>query len=275
MSILKRLPLRCWEMKDMADKILEINDLAVEFSSRGKKRVRALDGADISLLRGETLAVVGESGSGKSTLLRAAIALIPPSSGRVLLFGSDLSKSAPPELKALRRRCGYVPQDPYGAIPPALTAVDAVTEPYVIAGVKSSKDERRERAEKILSDLGLSGERILNSRAVSLSGGQRQRVEIARALMLGPELLLCDEPTSMQDASTRGEIIDVLAERVKSGMSMLFVTHDLLLAAHASQKIIVLKDGKICERGSASEILSSPKHPYTKALIDALPKLNF
>lgn len=257
----------------MADSILEINGLSVEFSSRGKKRVRALDGVDLTLLRGETLAVVGESGSGKSTLLRAATALIPPSSGKVILFGSDLSKTGTPELKSLRRRCGYVPQDPYGAIPPALTAVDAVTEPYVIAGVKSSKDERRERAEKILSDLGLSGERILNSRAVSLSGGQRQRVEIARALMLAPELLLCDEPTSMQDASTRGEIIEVLAERVKSGMSMLFVTHDLLLAAQASQKIIVLKDGKVCERGSAEEILSSPKHPYTRALIDALPRL--
>ena len=115
----------------------------------------------------------------------------------------------------------------------------------------------------------------MNARAAGLSGGQRQRVEIARALMLGPELLLCDEPTSMQDASTRGEIIDALAKRVKAGMSMLFVTHDLLLAAHASQKMIVLKDGKICERGAAREILSSPKHPYTRALIEALPKLKF
>lgn len=269
------MPRRCWEMKDMADKILELNDLAVEFSSRGKKKVRALDGVNITLLRGETISVVGESGSGKSTLLRAAMALIPPFSGEVLLFGSNVSSIPPSGLKLLRRRCGYVPQDPYGAIPPALSAVDAVTEPYIIAGVKSSKEERRARAEAILSSLGLSGERILNSRAAGLSGGQRQRVEIARALMLAPELLLCDEPTSMQDASTRGEIIEVLSKSVKAGMSMLFVTHDLLLAAQVSQKIIVLKDGKVCERGSASEILSSPGHPYTRALIDALPKLNF
>jgi len=259
----------------MTENILETKELAVEFSPRGKKRIRALDGVSLSLARGETLSVVGESGSGKSTLLRAAMALIPTSSGGVLLFGRDVSKLSPAELKALRRRCGYVPQDPYGAIPPALSAIEAVAEPYIIAGVKSSGEERRERAEKILSSLGLSGERILNARAAGLSGGQRQRVEIARALMLGPELLLCDEPTSMQDASTRGEIIDALAKRVKAGMSMLFVTHDLLLAAHASQKMIVLKDGKICERGAAREILSSPKHPYTRALIEALPKLKF
>ncbi|MFR5881773.1 MAG: ATP-binding cassette domain-containing protein, partial [Cloacibacillus evryensis] len=137
--------------------------------------------------------------------------------------------------------------DPYGAIPPGLSVIDAVTEPEISAGVRRAKEERRERAKDLLAEVGLTGERILSSRAVGLSGGQRQRVELARALMLDPELLLCDEPTSMQDASTRGEIIEVLRRRTEKGMSMLFVTHDLLLAAHAARKIIVLKDGRLCE----------------------------
>ena len=123
------------------------------------------------------------------------------------------------------------------------------------------------------SEFGLTDERIFASRAVGLSGGQRQRVELARALMLGPELLLCDEPTSMQDASTRGEIIEALRRRTATGMSMLFVTHDLRLAAFAAEEIIVLKDGKICESGPSREIMQTPRHPYTKALIDALPRL--
>ena len=258
----------------MTEKILEISNLTVEFKSRGTAAHRALDSVSFSLDGGgATLAIVGQSGSGKSTLLRAAIALVSKKSGSVKLFGKDLESVTRRELTNLRRRCGYVPQDPYGAIPPGLSVLDAVTEPEIIAGVKRTKDERRARAEAILGEFGLFGERILSSRAVGLSGGQRQRVELARALMLSPELLLCDEPTSMQDASTRGEIIEALLRRVSSGMSMLFVTHDLRLASRAAENIIVLKDGKICESGTSSEIMEHPRHEYTKALIDALPKM--
>ena len=257
-----------------AEPILEINELTVEFKSRGAKSHRALDRVSLSLFGGgAALAIVGESGSGKSTLLRSAIGLIPPKSGSVKLFGKELNAAARRELTALRRRCGYVPQDPYGALPPGLSVIDAVMEPEIIAGVKRPKAKRRERGKELLAEFGLTDERIFASRAVGLSGGQRQRVELARALMLGPELLLCDEPTSMQDASTRGEIIEALRRRTEKGMSMLFVTHDLRLAAYAAEKIIVLKDGKICESGPSREIMQAPQHPYTKALIDALPKL--
>ena len=255
-----------------AEPILEIKDLTVEFKSRGAKSHRALDGVSLSLAGGgAALAIVGESGSGKSTLLRSAIGLIPQKSGSVKLFGKELNGAPARELTALRRRCGYVPQDPYGALPPGLSVIDAVMEPEIIAGVKRPKAERRERAKELLAEFGLTDERIFASRAVGLSGGQRQRVELARALMLGPELLLCDEPTSMQDASTRGEIIEALRRRTATGMSMLFVTHDLRLAAFAAEEIIVLKDGKICESGPSREIMQTPRHPYTKALIDALP----
>lgn len=255
------------------EKIIETKNLTVDFRSRGAKSHRALDGLDLALTRKETLAVVGESGSGKSTLLRAAIALISPTAGSVSLFGKDTARVPAPELNSLRRRCGYVPQDPYGAIPPGLSVIDAVMEPEIIAGVKRAKEARRARAEALLAEVGLAGERILSSRAVGLSGGQRQRVELARALMLDPELLLCDEPTSMQDASTRGEIIEVLRRRTDEGMSLLFVTHDLLLAARAAQKIIVLKDGRLCESGASKEVLAAPRHPYTRALLEALPRL--
>ena len=255
------------------ENIVEIKELTIEFNSRSAKSHRALDGLDLTLKRGGTLSIVGESGSGKSTLLRAVMVLIPPTTGGVALFGRDTAKITTAELNSLRRRCGYVPQDPYGAIPPGLSVIDAVMEPEIIAGVKRTKEERLERAKKLLAEVGLSGERILASRAVGLSGGQRQRVELARALMLDPELLLCDEPTSMQDASTRGEIIEVLRRRTGGGMSMLFVTHDLLLAAHAAQKIVVLKEGRLCESGDSKEVLAAPQHPYTKALLDALPRI--
>ncbi|MDO5116727.1 MAG: ABC transporter ATP-binding protein [Synergistaceae bacterium] len=256
------------------EKIIEIENLMVEFKSRGAKRHRALDALTLTLARGESLSVVGESGSGKSTLLRSVVALIPAAGGKISLFGKELAAASRRELTALRRRCGYVPQDPYGAIPPGLSVIEAVMEPEIIAGTKRTKAERRARAEALLAEAGLSGERILASRAVGLSGGQRQRVELARALMLEPELLLCDEPTSMQDASTRGEIIEILRRRAEKGMSMLFVTHDLLLAARAAQKIIVLKDGRLCESGESKEVLNAPRHPYTKALLEALPRVS-
>ena len=258
----------------MSDTIVNVENLSVDFRSRaGKKVVKALDNVSFTLERGDTLSVVGESGSGKSTLLRALLFLIKPSSGNVALFGERLSDPAVSELNEIRRRCGYVPQDPYGALPPSLSVIDAVIEPEIIAGTEHSEKESRERAASLLAEVGLTGDRILYSRAVGLSGGQRQRVELARALMLSPDLLLCDEPTSMQDASTRGEIIEILRRRTDNGMSMIFVTHDLMLAAFAARKIIVLKEGKVCESGTAREVLSSPKHQYTKALLDALPKI--
>lgn len=257
----------------MTDVVLKAERLTVEFKSRAAAAHKALDDVSFELKSGETLSVVGESGSGKSTLLRTAAALIAPTSGYIELFGQKTACLALKTLNALRQRCGYVPQDPYGALPPGLTVLEAVTEPLYITGRGGSKEERRGLAEAVLAELGLRGDRILNSRAVGISGGQRQRTELARALVLEPELLLCDEPTSMQDASTRGEIIDILNRRTSKGMSMVFVTHDLLLAARAANRILVLKDGRICESGLSAEVLGAPQHPYTKALLAALPKI--
>jgi len=251
----------------------EVQKLVIRFRSKKGGFTTAVDDISFTLRPGETLAVVGESGSGKTTLLRSMLRLAEPSSGGVKLFGLDLSQLSSGELAGVRRLCGYVPQDPYGALPPGLSALSAVMEPDVIAKTGRSKEASRERAQTLLSELGLCEERIWHSRAVSLSGGQRQRVEIARALMLDPKLLLCDEPTSMQDVSTRGDIIEILEKYVKIGMSMLFITHDLLLAGRVAQRIMVMKNGALCETGRAEAILCNPSHPYTKALLEAVPRI--
>ena len=255
----------------MDNKIIEAVQLTVSFRSKKGPVHKAVRNISLSLAPGERLAVVGGSGSGKTTLLRALVGLVRPEEGSVALFGRDLSLLGADELAKARQKCGYVQQDPYGAIPPGLSALDAVCEPAVIAGLDIGKNKIRERAEALLAELGLRGDRILKSRAVSLSGGQRQRVQIARALMLSPKILLCDEPTSMQDASTRGEVVDVLEKYATSGTAMIFVTHDLLLAGHAAERIMVMKEGRLCEEGSSEKILNFPEDPYTVKLISSIP----
>ena len=255
----------------MDKKILQAAGLTVSFRSKKGTVHKAVINISLSLAPGEKLALVGGSGSGKTTLLRALLGVVKPEEGSVALFGKDLSMLAASDLAKVRQRCGYVQQDPYGAIPPGLSALEAVCEPAVIAGIERNKEKIRDRAEALLAELGLRGDRILRSRAVSLSGGQRQRVQIARALMLSPDILLCDEPTSMQDASTRGEVIDVLEKYAASGTAMIFVTHDLVLAGHAAERIMVMKEGRLCEEGSSEQILNFPEDPYTVKLISSIP----
>lgn len=252
---------------------VRVQNLFVSFRSRSGGEHRAVAGLSFAVEKGGTLAVVGESGSGKTTLLRALIGLVPPEAGSVALFGHNLQELAAADLSKIRQRCGYVPQDPYGALPPSLTALGAVMEPAAIARRGRTKEDVRARAKALLAELGLTGERVLDSRAVGLSGGQRQRVELARALILEPELLLCDEPTSMQDVSMRGDIIAVLRRHVARGMSLIFVTHDLKLAARAAERILVMQRGRLCEEGAAAEVLSHPQASYTKDLIAAIPVL--
>lgn len=252
---------------------VQVRNLFISFRSKNGSKRQAVAGLSFTLEKGGTLAVVGKSGSGKTTLLRALIGLIPPDVGSVELFGHNLRKLSPADLSKVRWRCGYMPQDPYGALPPSLTALGAVMEPAAIAWRGRTKEASRARAKELLAELGLTDGRILNSRAVGLSGGQRQRVELARALMLEPELLLCDEPTSMQDVSTRGDIIAVLARYVKRGMSLIFVTHDLKLAARAAKYILVMQGGCLCEEGPSAEVLAHPQTSYTKDLIAAIPVL--
>jgi peptide/nickel transport system ATP-binding protein len=256
--------------------MLNIRNLTVTFpSSRKRKEVKALDDFSISLKAAESISIIGESGSGKTTLLRCISGHVAPSAGSIELFGRDLTSASGRDLVALRRRCGVVSQDPYGSLPPTLTVLEAVMEPWLLVKGRDDRKAGERKARALLDELGIGQETVLTSRVrLSLSGGQRQRVAIARALVLDPELLLCDEPTSMQDASTRGEILRILQRRQEAGMSMIFVTHDLFLARKAARRGLVLHRGKIVEEGLCRNFLASPEHPYTKALVAALPRLS-
>lgn len=245
----------------------------VSFTSRGPK-IDALCGVTLQVNPGECLALIGESGSGKTTALRAALALVPLTAGRAILFGKDIRKASPSLRIELRRRCGYIPQDPFGCLPPSLTALEAVAEPPLLTGSRGRKEEILERARDLLSEFGLGERRIADSRvSTSLSGGQRQRVSIARALAAQPELILADEPTSMQDASTRGKILEILLKRVRKGAAMVLTTHDLYLATAAATRGMVLYRGYVVEAGPPDILLRDGLHPYTRALAEALPRL--
>jgi peptide/nickel transport system ATP-binding protein len=236
--------------------------------------VWALEGVSFSLAAGETLAVVGESGSGKTTLLRSILGLIAPTSGVVELWGRQILSMTNGERLAVRRRCGYVIQDPYGALPPTLTVLGAVTEPWnIVHRGRQAREDGDVKAKDLLTELKFPRELWGASVRYSLSGGQRQRVAVARALILAPELLLCDEPTAMQDVSTRAEVMEVLNRRAEAGMSMILVTHDLLLARRAARRAIVLYRGRVVESGGTDELLERPTHSYTRALLAALPRL--
>jgi peptide/nickel transport system ATP-binding protein len=259
---------------------LRVKALGVLYESRRlfeRRSVWGIKDVSFSLDAGEgkTLSIVGESGSGKTTLLRALLGLVPPTTGDVELLGQSVKAMTEESRRETRRRCGYVPQDPYSSLPPTLTVLGAVLEPWTI--VHGRGNEKRKKglaaAQELLAELKLP-EGLWNARVrYALSGGQRQRVAVARALILEPKLLLADEPTAMQDVSTRGEVLEVLSRRIRRGMSMILVTHDLLLARHAAARALVLREGEIVESGSASDLLERPTHPYTRALLAALPGL--
>jgi len=258
-------------IKEDEQNIFETENMCVSFGRKGE--VKAVNNVSLSLKKGNTLSIVGESGSGKTTLIRSILGLVPLSMGKAVLFGSKMNFL--PEVKKieLRRRCGYVPQDPYGSLPPTLTVLQAVTEPWLIVG-KGTQKEGEAKAKSLLEELKVGSELWDRRVKYFLSGGQKQRVCIARALILDPELLLCDEPTAMQDVSTRGEILSVLKRRVEKGMSMVFVTHDLHLARYASEQCVVLWRGQIVECLKSAEIMENASHQYTKSLIGALPQIS-
>lgn len=248
-------------------KSFEAEDLSVNFGKH--QEIKVLKHVSLSLESGgKTLSVVGETGSGKTTLLRSMLGLVK-TDGVLSLFGCRINGVSDKEKIELRRRCGYVPQDPYGSLPPTLTVLQSVLEPWLIVG-KGTVSKGEARAKELLDELKLDSS-LWNSRVkYALSGGQRQRVCIARALILEPELLLCDEPTAMQDVSTRGDILSVFERRVAKGMSLIFVTHDLFLARYASEDCVVLWRGEIVERLKSIDIMTAARHEYTKSLIKAL-----
>ncbi|GHS97752.1 oligopeptide ABC transporter ATP-binding protein [Synergistales bacterium] len=259
--------------------IPSVQNLSVYYEGRrgltGRKDgVWALKGVSLSPPASlNRLSIVGESGSGKTTLLRSLLGLVSPASGSVSLFGKSWEDMNGAEKLSARRACGYIPQDPYGALPPTLSVLGAVVEPWNIVRGRDTREEGLRRAKILLAELKLP-EELWNERPrYSLSGGQRQRVAVARALILEPKLLLADEPTAMQDVSTRAEVLEVLNRRVQRGMSIILVTHDLFLAGRAAERIAVLYKGEIVEEGESQTVIANPSHDYTRELLSALPRL--
>ena len=233
---------------------------------------RALDDVSLTLARGESLAVVGESGSGKSTLARAILALERPSAGRVTLLGSDVFAASPGELRALRRHAQMVFQDPYGSLDPRRKVGWIVAEP-LDALEKVSGEERRDRIAEALGSVGLK-ESDAGRFPHEFSGGQRQRIAIARALITRPDLIVADEAVSALDVSVQAQVLNLFMDlRAHLGLSYLFISHDLAVVRQVADRVIVLRDGRIVEEGTTEAVFRAPQHPYTQALLAAVPRI--
>ncbi|MBX3078711.1 MAG: ABC transporter ATP-binding protein [Cryobacterium sp.] len=254
----------------MTSPLLTVDDLVVEYRPRGFRRAafRALDGVSIAVGRGRTLGLVGESGSGKTTLGRAVLGLAPVTEGRVMFDGEDISHATRSERRRLSRRLQVVFQDPYTSLNPSMMIEDILSEP--LRASMSSSDSRR-RVNDLLERVGLpsdAGSRLPRE----FSGGQRQRVAIARALALSPDLIVCDEPVSALDLSTQARILDLfLSIQQETGVSYLFVSHDLDVVRHMSHEVAVMNRGVIVEQGEAGKVTETPEHPYTQRLLYSSP----
>ena len=266
--------------------LLEVRDLSVHFTlkrslgdrlaRRDGQVARAVDGVSLSLDRGELLALVGESGSGKTTMALAALRLLDPTAGAVLLEGKDVTRLSRRRMRPLRRRAQLIYQDPYAALDPRLRTRDSIAEGLRIHGVTRSKDEEQRLVYETLEKVGLTPVKTFAERYPhQLSGGQRQRVAIAGSLVLSPSLLVADEPVSMLDVSVRAGILDLLDRlRKDEGVGILMITHDLATAAHVSDRVAVMYHGNLVELGAARTVIDSPQHPYTQALIYAVPRVH-
>ena len=257
--------------------LVQVEDLRVYFQARkgllGSIPVKALDGVSLTLDKGETVAVVGESGSGKTTLGRATLRLIKPTGGRLFFEGQDIGNLPDSSLKEFRRKAQGVFQDPYSSMDPFMSIGQILEEPLVIHGVGNDR-ERTEMIHQVLEDVNLSpAAEVATKYPHMLSGGQRQRVGLARALVLRPDFIVADEPVSMIDASSRAEILYLMRGlQQRLGITFLYITHDIATARHFSDRIAVMYAGRIVELGPADTVIDEPLHPYTVALIRAIPE---
>ncbi|MGE0718999.1 MAG: ABC transporter ATP-binding protein [Alphaproteobacteria bacterium] len=265
-------------MEATADARIEVRGLAVHFPVlRGQLfrreigKVRAVDGVSFSIRRGESFGLVGESGCGKTTVARTILKLLEPSAGTILYDGEDVTQLSGQRMKRFRRRVQAIFQDPYSSLNPRMTVGDILREPFVVHGVGLGRAALDREVHELLDVCGLP-RRLAQRYPHEMSGGQRQRVGIARALALKPELIVCDEAVSALDVSVQAQIVNLLEDlQTAFGLTYLFIAHDLGVVRHLCQRVGVMYLGRIVELGEADALFERPSHPYTRALLSAVP----
>jgi oligopeptide transport system ATP-binding protein len=258
--------------------LLEVRDLRKWYDIRGgiiprvRGHVHAVDGVSFAVRPGEVLGIAGESGSGKSTIGRCVLRLIEPTSGEITFGGRDITRLDRRDLRLFRRKAQMIFQDPYGSLDPLMTIAEIIAEPLEVQGMVRGAAQRREQVLRLLDMVAL-GPEYAQRKAHELSGGQRQRVGIARALSVGPELLVADEPVSALDVSIQAQIVNLLEELKKRlNLAMLFISHDIAVMDHLSDRIAIVYLGRIMEIAPTRALIDTPRHPYTEALLSAVPQ---
>ena len=263
-------------MSENTNILLETKDLSKYFTAkkgllnRQPSQVKAVDHVSLTVNKGETLGLVGESGCGKSTLGRTILRLIPATEGQVLYNGEDILTYDKKKMWEMRRKLQIIFQDPYSSLNPRMTVYDLISAPLEVYKI-GTKAERREMVEEILQEVGLD-KQYLNRFPHEFSGGQRQRIGIARALILNPEFVVCDEAVSALDVSVRAQVLNLMKNmQQKKNLTYLFISHDLSVVRHISDRIAVMYLGSVAEIAQKAQLYSNPMHPYTKALLSAIP----
>lgn len=233
--------------------------------------LHAVDGIDITIDKGETLGMVGESGCGKSTLGRLLLRLVEPTGGEVLFKGRNILECDQKQMKSLRKEMQIIFQDPFASLNPRMTVSEIIAEPIKVTGTLTNRNDLLERVFELMSIVGLA-DRFVNTYPHELDGGRRQRIGVARALALNPEFIVCDEPVSALDVSIQAQILNLMMDLQDSmGLTYMFITHDLSVVKHISDNIAVMYLGQCVELASTDELFENPSHPYTRALLDAIP----
>ncbi|MBI2508542.1 MAG: ATP-binding cassette domain-containing protein, partial [Betaproteobacteria bacterium] len=260
--------------------LLTVNDLKVHFPihkglfRRVVAHVKAVDGVSLAIPAGSTLGLVGESGCGKTTVGKGLLRLVEPTGGQVLYDGADLARLSQAGLRSRRKHLQIIFQDPYSSLNPRMRIAETLEEGMLALGIGRDRAERHERMDRLLAEVGLAPD-VKYRYPHEFSGGQRQRIAIARALSVEPQLIVCDEPTSALDVSVQAQILNLLKElQRKKGLAYLFITHNLSVIEFLAHEVAVMYLGRIVEHGKVDEVLGAPQHPYTQALLSAVPVLD-